>query len=301
MGSRALLNLGLAALAAVLVLVVIYKPGIEPEAAPQRLTTALDPADAVSITVSRELRPPLTLTRQEDGWHVFTGEHEVPAAGFQVNALLRLLTTTASHHYAAASLETNTLGLEPPQATVRIDELEFRFGATEALENRRYVQHAGTVYLVNDQYQHLVNADWASFVDRSLAGRDSTITRLELPDMTLAQSADGSWQVEPAQTDAGADALQALVDNWQRAQALYVRSHAGNDSNETVRIHTGDAKQPIELRVISHAPDLVIARPDWGIQYHLTTGLEESLFTLSRPAEPEGNPSPAPAPDTPAE
>ena len=49
MGSRALLNLGLAALAAVLVRVVIYKPGIEPDPAPQPLTTALDPADAVSL------------------------------------------------------------------------------------------------------------------------------------------------------------------------------------------------------------------------------------------------------------
>ena len=112
--------------------------------------------------------------------------------------------------------------------------------------------------------------------------------------MTLEQSADDVWQVEPAQPDAGADALQTLVDNWQRAQALYVRSHAGSDSRETVRIYTGDTEQPIELRVVSHAPDLVIARPDWGIQYHLTTGLEESLFTLPRPAEPEAETSPAP-------
>ena len=294
MGSRALLNLGLAALAAVLVLVVIYKPGIEPDPAPQPLTTALDPADAVSITVNRELRPPLTLTRREDGWYVFTGEREVPAAGFQVNALLRLLTSTASHHYAADSLETAALGLEPPQATVRIDELEFRFGATEALENRRYVQHGNTVYLVDDQYQHLVNADWASFVNRSLAGRGSAITRLELPEMTFAQAADGSWQVEPAQPDTGADAPQVLVDNWQRARALYVRSHAGSDSNEKVTIHTGDTEQPIELRVVSHAPDLVNARPDWGIHYHLTTGLEESLFTLPRPAESGDEVSPPP-------
>jgi hypothetical protein len=29
----------------------------------------------------------------------------------------------------------------------------------------------------------------------------------------------------------------------------------------------------------------VIARPDWGIQYHLTTGLEESLFTLPEPPQ----------------
>jgi hypothetical protein len=285
MSSRLLLNLGLAVLAIVLVLVAIYKPGIEPEPAPLRMTTALEPAAAASITVSRDLRPPLTLTRQGDDWYVFTGEREVPAAGFQINALLRLLTTTAAQHYAVDSLDLAGLGLEPPQATVSIDDIEFHFGATEALENRRYVRHGNTVYLVDDQYQHLVNADWASFVRRRLLDAGDRITRLELPGMTLEHTADGGWQAEPVQENAAADALQTLVDNWQRAQALYVRRYAGTDSSESVTIHTQEAEQPIELHILSHAPDLVIARPDWGIQYHLTTGLEESLFTLPEPPQ----------------
>jgi len=287
MTSRLLLNMGLAALAIALVLVVIYKPGIEPEPAPLRLTTALEPSRAVSITVSRDLRPPLTLTRKGDDWYVFSGEQELPAAGFQVNALLRLLTTTAAQHYAVDALDPSALGLEPPQATVRIDDIDFHFGMTEALENRRYVQRGDTIYLVDDQYQHLVNADWASFVRRGLFGTDDRITRLELPDMTLEQAADGSWHVEPDRPDAGTDALQGLVDNWQHAHALYIRSYAGTDGGETVRAETRDPEQSIELRIVSHAPDLVIARPDWGIQYHLTTGLEDSLFTLPEPAEDE--------------
>ena len=292
MTSRLLLNLGLAALAIGLVLVVIYKPGIEPEPAPLRLTTALEPSAAVSITVSRDLRPPLTLTRDEDDWYVFTGEQELPAAGFQVNALLRLLTITGAQHYAIDTLDEAALGLEPPQATVSIDDIEFRFGTTEALEKRRYVQVGDTVYLVADQYQHLVNADWASFVRRGLLGAGDSIIRLELPDMTLDQANDGSWQIKPPQPDAGTDALQSLVDNWQRVRALYVRSYEDTDSSETVTIQTRNSDQPIELRIVSHAPDLVIARPDWGIQYHLTIGLEDSLFTLPEPAEEEQEMSP---------
>jgi hypothetical protein len=294
MTSRALLNLGLAIVAIALVLVVIYRPGIEPGPVPLRLTSALDPAAVISITVRRDLRPPLTLTRQADDWYVFTGEREVPAAGFQVNALLRLLTTTATQHYSVATLDPAALGLEPPQATVSIDDLEFRFGATGALENRRYVQHRDMVYLIDDQYQHLVNADWASFVNRRLIGNRDAITRLELPDMTLERTAGENWQVEPAQDTTTADALQTLVDNWQQVQALYVRTYAGTDSSETVTIHTQDAGLPIELQIISHAPDLVIARPDWGIQYHLTTGLEDSLFTLPAPDKAlEEQPDPA--------
>jgi hypothetical protein len=282
MTSRTLLNLALAIVAIALVLVVVYRPGIEPDPVPQRMTSALEPAAAISITVRRDLRPPLTLTRQADDWFVFTGEREVPAAGFQVNALLRLLTATPAQHYTADTLDMAALGLEPPQATVSIDDLEFRFGATEALENRRYVQHGDTVYLLEDQYQHLVNADWASFVNRRLIGKGDAITRLQLPDMTLERTAGETWQVEPAQ-DIAADALQTLVDNWQQAKALHVRTYAGTDSSETVMIQTRASEQPVELRIVSHAPDLVIARPDWGIQYHLTTGQEDRLFTLPAP------------------
>ena len=52
MTSRSLLNLGLAMLAIALVLVVIYRPGIEPDPVPQRMTSALDPAAATSIRVA---------------------------------------------------------------------------------------------------------------------------------------------------------------------------------------------------------------------------------------------------------
>jgi hypothetical protein len=42
----------------------------------------------------------------------------------------------------------------------------------------------------------------------------------------------------------------------------------------------------LTLQVVSHAPELILARPDWGIQYHLTSDMEDSLFTLPEP-EPE--------------
>lgn len=295
MFSRLLLNLGLVVLAIALVLVVVYRPGIEPEAVPQRIITTLAPDAVASITVTRDLRPPLTLTRKQDTWLVFTGDQEVPAAMFQVNTLLRLLITRAASSYPLASLDPAALGLDPPQATVTIDNIEIRFGGTEALENRRYIQLDDTVYLIDDQYQHLVNADWASFVSRKLISRDDAITRLELPGMSLSRDGDGHWQLQPEQADVSADSLQTLIDNWQRAQALYVRSYGGGVTRESVLIHTQNTSEPIELRVVSHVPDLVIARPDRGIQYHLTTGLEDSLFTLPKPPEEKPDEQKTPA------
>jgi len=282
MSKRALLNLVLAMLALALVLVVIYRPGLEPEALPQPLVRDLTPDEVVSITVIREPREQLTFTRQANRWYLFTGEHELPAAEFQVNALLRLLQTTTDSHYPAASLDLVQLGLEPAQATVTFNEQEIRFGATEALQQRRYVQVDDSVHLIADKYQHLANAEPTNFVARELLVERGAISRLELPGMTLSQPEGAHWQLDPADDSAGADALQQLVDSWQNASALYVTGHDGTETTEQVTIHTLGQTQPLVLQVVSHAPDLVLARADWGVKYHLASGLEGSLFALPK-------------------
>jgi VCBS repeat-containing protein len=286
MSPRTLLNLGLAGLALALVLVVVYRPGLEPEAVPQPIIAGLAPDAVVSITVTREPREQLTFTRQADRWYLFTGKRELPAAEFQVNALLRLLQTTADNHYPAATLDMAQLGLEPAQATVTFNEQEIRIGATEALQQRRYVLIDDSVYLIADKYQHLVNAEPTNFVARELLTDRGAISRLELPALKLSQSDGGHWQLDPADDSAGADALQQLVDSWQNASALYVSGYDGTATAEQVTIHTTGQAEPLVLQVVSHAPDLVLARADWGIKYHLASGLEGSLFALPTP-EPE--------------
>lgn len=280
MSTRTLLNLGLAVLAVALVLMVIYRPGLEPEVVPQAIITDLAPDAVVSITVIREPREQLTFTKQAERWYLFTGEHELPAAEFQVNALLRLLQATADNHYPAASLDRAQLGLEPPQVTVTFSDRQVRIGATDALDKRRYVQVDDTVYLIDDQYQHLVNAEPTNFITRKLLAERGAITRLELPGLTLNQSENTHWQLHPANDSVSADALQQLIDNWQNTSALYVSSYDGTATAEQVTIHTAGQPEPLVLQVVSHAPDLVLARPDWGITYHLTSSLEDRLLAL---------------------
>jgi len=292
MSSRTLLNLGLAALAAILALVVVYRPGLETESLPQPIITGLAAEDVVSITVTREPHARLTFTREATGWRLFTGKYNLPAAEYQVSALLRLLDTTAGPGYDARDLALAQLGLDPPQATLTFNDREIRIGGTGALDERRYVQVDNEVFLLPDQFQHLVNAEPASFVARRLLAGRGAIERLELPDLTLARAANGHWQPEPADDRATADALQQLIDNWQNASALYVSTYDGGTTDEQVTIHTTGQEEPLVLQVVSHAPDLVLARADWGVQYHLSSSLEGSLFALPEPEEAE------PAPDT---
>jgi hypothetical protein len=308
MSTRTLLNLVLLLAALGLALVAYFKPGVQPVDAPLPIAAGLAPGAAGTIAVERLNRDPLKFSKHDDRWFLLADNRELPAADFQVRALLRLLEATATRHYPAGSLDLASLGLEPPQARVVMDGVDFRFGATDALEDQRYVQVADTVYLIDDQYQHLLNADWSNFVSRQLLEGRGAITRLELPDMTLAYADDGHWRLDPAQEAVGADALQTLIENWQNATALLTRRYAGGASGETVTVQTRGSDAPLVLRIVSRTPDLVLARPDWGIQYQLPASEADSLFTLPPPtpepaAEPAGGAAApeAQSPEEPAE
>lgn len=292
MSTRALFNLTLALLAVGLIMIVYYKPGLEPESTPQPITT-LDPEQVSDIRITRAMRGPLHLVKQNGTW-LLAGTPEMPASGFQVRALLPLLQATAVRSYPASSLDTAALGLDPPEATVTLDAMEIRIGTTEALENKRYAQIGDTVYLIDDRYQHLINADWSNFISRKLLPADAEITQLQLPAMTLTRTADGQWRVAPENPDASADAIRQLIDTWQRASALYVRRYATTAADETINVTTGAGKATITFKISSHTPDLILARPDLGIQYHLSNDQEASLLSLgkAKPAqEPDTSPS----------
>jgi len=295
MSTRTLLNLVLLLAVVGLALLAWLRPGVRPEETPQPVVSGLAPEQVDRVAVERLGRDPLGFLKHDGHWFLRVNDRELPAAEFQLSALLRLLEATSTRHYPAASLDLRSLGLDPPQARVTMNDVDFRFGTTEALNNRRYVQAGDSVYLVEDQYQHLLNADWSNFVSRQLLEGRGAITGIELPGMTLTYAEDGHWQIEPEQSDVGADGVQTFIENWQNATALFARRYAGGpdeaQGSETITIRTRDSDQPLVLRIVARSPDLVLARPDWGIQYQLPGSEADSLLTL---------PHPAPAPATPA-
>jgi hypothetical protein len=296
MSTRALLNLVLLLAVVGLALLAWFRPGVKSEETPRPIVSGITPAQVKGVTVERLSRDPLGFIKRDGHWFLRVDNRELPAAEFQLNALLRLLQATSTHHYPAASLDLKSLGLDPPKARVAMDDVDFRFGITEALNNRRYVQVGDTVHLIDDQYQHLLNADWSNFVSRQLLEGRGAITGIELPGLTLTYAEDGRWRVEPEQSDVSADAMQTFIENWQNATALFTRRYAGGPDDtpggETITIRTRDSDHPLMLRIVSRSPDLVLARPEWGIQYQLPGAEADSLFTLPHPApEPVAQPA----------
>jgi len=285
MATRGLLNLVLVVLALVMGLIIYFEPGLEPADIPQPLTTLLVADDAIGIHIERVKYDPVSFIKRNGRWYLVTEQQELPASTFQLQALLRLLETSSTSQYAADTVDLAALGLDPPQATVTIDDVAILFGNTAPLDGKRYLQIDATVHLIEDRYQHLINAGWTNFVERKLLPADKSIRTLRLPDMTLTLTDKDQWQLSPGKPGISADAIQQLLDHWDKVSALYARRYDGRTSDEIITLEFSNSPEPLTFMVIARTPELVLARPDWGIQYHLSSDVEETLLTLGEPEQ----------------
>ena len=286
MSPRSLLNLAMAGIAIGLGLTAWFRPGLEPPATPQPITT-LRPAQVSHIRIDRLQRPSLTFTRQDGDWQL-DGNPPLPASPFQVHALLAILQAQPARSYPADTLDLQELGLDPPQATMTLDDrTTLLIGNTEPLDNMRYVRYGATIYLIEDRYQHLINANRTNFSERRLLDPDAVITRLALPDLTLLQTTRGDWEIEPDNAGISADAIQQLLTDWQQASALYVRPHEPGTAGARITLQLAGSDTPLVFELVSRTPEFILARPDLGIQYHFSNGTGERLLGFGEtPAAP---------------
>lgn len=285
MSSRTLLNLALGVFALSLGALIWLRPGLERDTGPRPLT-ALDPQAVTAIALERRAAEPLAFRRDAGHW-VIGDTPTVPADDFQVHTVLALVEANVVRSYPADTLDLAGLGLDPPQAGVRFDTTQLDLGNTEAIEGLRYVRRDATVYLVEDRYPHLLNAGLANFASRRLLPQQAAITALELPGLTLTRTDDVHWQLDPPRPGVSADAIDRLVQNWQRTSALYVRRIDPGEHPDTIRVTLAGGADPLVFHVLAREPDLVLARPDWGIQYHLAGDAGQELLALPEPTAEE--------------
>ncbi|HWQ94682.1 MAG TPA: DUF4340 domain-containing protein, partial [Gammaproteobacteria bacterium] len=299
MNSRTWLNLGLLILAGALVIVSVYLPGVK-KPTPLPALTSLTPASVTSIRIERTAQPAISLKKEASGdvqgstnvaggrmpgatWRL-TEPLQLPANTVVVESFLGLAQTASHAQWAAASLDLEKFKLKTPRIRVRLNDVELGFGDTEPLEGRRYVLAGNTVHLINDGYYPKLIAPPAYFASLALLPGPEPLKEIELPGLTLRRDAQG-WSAQPGASDAqgsanvaggrmpGAtpDAVNTLVQEWTAAQALRVRPYSVPMSQdkppETVTVRQGGAL--LRFIIVSRAPELILARPEIGVQYHL--------------------------------
>lgn len=161
MTKRNLLNLGLMSLAALLAGLAIIKSGKEPPPAPAPLL-GVDPATVNALGIERPGAAPIVLRRQQGAW-LMIAPSEAPANEALIDALLKITAASCPSHYPAGEMSLKELRLDPPLVQLSVDDQTLAFGATDALDGRRYIRRNDNVYLCADLYYYLLSGDAESF------------------------------------------------------------------------------------------------------------------------------------------
>lgn len=271
--------LNVALLAAVVVLAWLAWRTPPREEVAQQTLSALRPATARSITLTRSGKPDIVLEKTGTQWQI-TAPWRARADEFQVLRMLTILDARPTAQFPVNELA--RFDLDPPVARLRIDAAEYAYGGINAVTREQYVRRGDTVYAVELRHGAGLPADVSALIRRAVLSETERPTAIALPQFSLTQ-ANGKWTLIPAHADASQDDLQRFIDRWRQASAVRVMPHDGGKSLADIRMTLADGAT-LDIGILQREPQLMLLRRDLGLQYVFLAAAGQAL--LANPAAP---------------
>ena len=283
MNARNGLNLGLLLLVGGLIAVAVLQPGITPPPDAVRITR-LDPASITHLSLTRAGQPRIDLQRDQHGRWQMLAPYKAAANPFVDTDLSALLSAESSAHYPLADMDAAAIGLQPPRATLTLNDTEIRFGDIDPVHGNRYLQAGDSVHLVPDYLTPYPKLGAVEMLSTALLPEDAVIESLRLPALPADAGPDalpatlprqlthqhGHWRMDPPLSLSG-DALPGLINEWTHAHAIAVAPLSTAPSASLGRIEIGlKSAQQLRFELLQLTPDLLLARPDTGLRYQLS-------------------------------
>lgn len=237
---RLLINTALFAVVAALLLVI----WISPEQQQQKRLPGLDADTVNQIRIEREGMDTVVIRKTGNNWQM-TEPVNVPASPFRVNSILNIALTTSHANYALSDVDPAELGLAKPLVILYLNKLKISFGGIDPIDERRYTEFNGRVYLLDDYTLPLLTQPLTSFIDTRLLPEQLQVTAFKLPDFSIIRNADNDWQIEPPDTTLDSAALQEWVDRWLRQRAAKIMYRPQLDTNNGL---------PVTITLVDHEP-----------------------------------------------
>lgn len=277
MNARLLLNLGLVVVVGGLAALAWFDRETEEQGPP---LTTLDREAIRQIRLEHPGQPLIRLEKQADGGWRLIEPVAAAADRFEVSGILNLAGLETRKTLAAPVANLAELGLAPPAYRVQLDDTALGLGGIETLNFRRYVLLPdGRVALVDDPPSAALDADYSDLVARELLPPAASLSRIEVPGLTVEKTAEGGWR-SPEQPAASATRLETFAAEWGKAAAMWngAMGEVPADAGE-VRLTLADG-QRLRLLIAAREPQLQLVNPELRVRYSLSKALEDSLLAL---------------------
>jgi hypothetical protein len=291
MRQRWLLNLALLVIILILGGVIFYT--LETDKEPKTPTlTELEADQVQQIYLERYNDEPISLRKDSDGFWQMTTPLHLPANTFKIDRLLEILTERDYQKLDLASPNLTDFSLEPPLASIKFDQFKIAFGGTSPMnDGKRYLLIDQHIYLLPDTVYYSIGSNAVKFVDMSPLGHKPKIQALKMPDYHFVLT-EGTWTVTSTFTadeiDTGQDALNSLIENWERISAFNVERYEEDENTAfqgDIEVTLVGQEQMLHVAILSTTPDLVLIRPDKGVRYEFSNTQVDRLLHLPTKAK----------------
>lgn len=256
---------------------------VNPGYQPKPSITGISAAQVKSMSI-KTADDSLSLRREPNGW-VLETPIRWPANNINVERLLSIVNSETQSQLDAAEIDLATLGLDFPKAMLQLDDTRILFGATNNIGERRYTMIDSTVFLLPDIHLPFISQGLTDIVDRRLLPRKLGLTLLKLPELQLNRNTDDSWSLAAA-NEFDPQQIAQLADNWQGLAATRVKPFAAAGTPRQKILAELEDGQSLEFYLMSIEPEIIIANPHIGLQYHYRTDHYYQLIDLRRDEDP---------------
>lgn len=286
MKSRWLINLGLLVVIAGLTLFLYLNPKKDAPSLNAVKVSELSQADVVRVGIEFPAKNPVVLEKRDGNW--FLVQPYAARAGLvPVSKILAILNAESVDKFDASDLA--RFGLDNPSLRLKLDDKEILFGTYNPVNGQQYIAFGNSVYLVSTQYSDAAATQVVELLDKHLlapgeevAGFDfSHLEQWEATGLRV-ERAGSEWKVSiPGAKPVSSEMDDWFGDGWKTLSATSVKPYA-RDSKAAYPYFEIILKDGKRIHVDKHleSPELILARPDEGIQYHFPSDIG---FTLLNP------------------
>ena len=252
------------------------------EAQPSLAIAGFDPGEVDRIEIPGQATP-IRLLRRDDHWSLVEPV-AWPADRNAVERLFDIIAVGDTQPLDSTGIERSSLGLGESAVELFLGDTRILFGTSNVIGERRYTMIGADIYLLPDVHRPLVEQGLPGFVDRRLVPPGMKLTRLELPGAGI-RLGEGGWQALAATSLSPQQAAQ-LAAGWQELEAsrVSVSSAAGKQPQRIMaHIDEGPAR---EFLLLSTSPEIIIANPSLGLQYHFHASQRTHLLPVAADENP---------------
>lgn len=266
MKSRQLINLLLLIVIIALGAVAYLRPGLDEPEATALTSLGSDDIERITLTTTQDT---IEFEKQGDNWWL-AGEPQRLADKLQVEQLTDIARLVPARRYAADELSPEKLGLSDNSPALALNNLRFIIGDTAPLNKLRYLQRDNEIFLVKDLLGNFITARENQFISRNLFPSNTSIKHINITGFE----------------DMPADDRNQLMQHWETAQAIWVRSlNPDSDWQQTIGLTLADDRT-IRYQLRFDDEDMVLGRIDWDVEYHMGNRAEQLLLdTVASPVE----------------